>query len=51
VANPQDFLGDLEVPLYDVVEKGADQSGIEHRGTRPGKWRTISRLAELLRRG
>jgi|NGEPerStandDraft_6_1074524.scaffolds.fasta_scaffold41543_3 hypothetical protein len=36
-SNPQDFLGDLEFPIYDVVEKGADQSGIEHRDARPDK--------------
>jgi hypothetical protein len=30
-SNPQDFLGDLEVPTYDVVERGAGQSGIVTR--------------------
>ena len=49
MTNPQDFLGDLDVPLYDVVEKGANQSGIEHRATRPDKCCTTSRLlAKLL---
>jgi hypothetical protein len=33
----QDFLGDLEPPIYDVVEKGKDQSGIEHRDVQPDK--------------
>lgn len=27
----QNFLGDLELPIYDVVEKGSDQTGIETR--------------------
>lgn len=29
--NPQDFLADLDTPIYDVVEKGKDQSGVETR--------------------
>lgn len=33
-SNPQDFLADLDVPVFDIVEKGADQSGIEHRDGR-----------------
>jgi hypothetical protein len=36
-SDPQDFLGDLETPVYDIIEKGADQSGIEHRDVQPDK--------------
>ena len=28
-STPQDFLADLDVPVFDIVEKGADQSGID----------------------
>jgi hypothetical protein len=34
-SDPQDFLSDLDVPIFDLVDKGADQSGIEHRDLRP----------------
>ena len=30
-SDPGDFLAELDVPIYDLVEKGADQSGIETR--------------------
>lgn len=30
-ADPRDFSADLDVPAFDIVEKGADQSGIETR--------------------
>ncbi len=32
--DPKDFLADLDVPVFDIVEKGADQSGVEHRDPR-----------------
>ena len=32
--NPQDFHAQLDIPVYDLVEKGADQSGIETRDAR-----------------
>jgi hypothetical protein len=30
-SNPQDFLGDLDIPVFQIVEKDENQSGIEYR--------------------